>query len=194
MNITDSIPLPRTGAPRALLSAPAPAMPVPLDLLQISEAGRQKIDQLQQGNQALEQSLIQSRQAARNAATDRVKYVKAYLKILVSMSPAGDRAAASEAARMAREIKSAVTDFKRSIAYGEESRIRTEIAGFAGVAGDALKIAQGVLQSYLQRRSLKQKGAPYLEIEIGNAVSTVRETIHETLNLKESPIRNAQTG
>ncbi|MDD5287326.1 MAG: hypothetical protein PHD54_15855 [Desulfuromonadaceae bacterium] len=193
MYITDSIPLPRTGTPRAALSAPAPGMPVPLDLLQISEIARQKIEQLQQGNQALEQSLIQSRQAARNAATDRVKYVKAYLKILVSMSPAGDRAAASEAARMAREIKSAVTDFKRSIAYGEESGIRTEIAGFAGVAGDALKIAQGMLQSYLQRRSLKQKGGHYLEIEIGNAVSSVRETIHETLNLKEYPIADAQT-
>ena len=158
-----------------------PSKESPVDYtLNISEAAQQKIDQLQQGIASLQQAVTQSRQAMRGAAQERVSYIKEYLKILLRMSSPGDRGAAAEAARLAREIKSATAEFRSGILNGEEAGagVRSEIAGFAGVAGDALNIAQGLIESYLRKRKTKQNGDSDLENEVSDAASSIREMIN----------------
>lgn len=165
------------GTMRSVLSSPLQAVPAALDSLEISDAAKQKIDQLQQGYMALEQAVTRSRQSVRNAAMERVKYIKDYLDIVARLSPAGDRGAASEAARMAKEIKNAAADFKGNIASGEVSGIRKEIAGFAGMAGDALNIAKGLMERYLQKRSVRQNGDNELEKEVRSAFYSLGDLV-----------------
>lgn len=176
-NPSFSVPLRRAAIPAVLKK------PLPDDTIDISETAQNRIDQLQQGNDVLQQAVTQSRQAARKAAHDRVSAAKEYLKILSRMSPPGDRGAAAEAARMAREIKSAAAEFRSGIATGEETGASTgsEIAGFAGVAGDALKIAQGLIAGYLHKRKTKQNGDSALEKEVSSAISTVREMVNRAM-------------
>lgn len=182
MRIDDSIATPAMANKRGtVLPVSTPPVPALRDVLHISEAAQQKVAQLQQGNQALEQALAQSRQSMRNAAIERVKYIHEYLKILARMSPAGDRGAASEAARMAREIKSMANEFKGSIASGEESTVRKEIAGFVEVAGDTLNIAKGLIKSYLRKRAAHKIGDTDLEKEISSAVSVVRKMVNKSV-------------
>lgn len=182
MRISDSIsPQTVTGTPRIPVSAPRPNVSPPQIILEISEAAQQKIDQLHQGNQVLQQAVNQSRQTTRGAALERISAAKEYLKILARMSPAGDRGAAREAARIAREIKSAASEFKASISGGEESGGRSEIGGFAEVAGDALNIASRLVESYLRNRTAHQKGDADLENEISSSVGTVREMVNSGL-------------
>ena len=153
----------------------------PQDTLKISEAAQQRIDQLKQGNETLVQALKESRLSIRKAASDRVGYAKEYLRILARMSLPGDRGAAAEAARMAKEIKGAAADFKSSISDAEVADMRSEIAGFAGVAGDALKIAKGLVESYLQKRRSEQKGDGDLRNEVDSAISAVREMLTDAM-------------
>jgi len=189
MRISDSIPWATiTGTLRTAVAPTRSNLPVPTDLLQISDAAQQKIDRLQQGNQALEQALAQSRQAARNAAIERVGHIKAYLLLLARMLPAGDRGAASEAARMAREIKSAAAGFKGGVAGEDGASVRADIEGFAGAAGDALKIAQAMVESYLRKRKMQQMGDAGLEQGIAGAVSQVSTMVHDTLNANDSAV------
>lgn len=189
MRIDDSkTTLTITDYPRTIRPPAGPTVPALRDVLQISEAAQQKIDQLQQGNQALEQALTQSRQSARNAAIERVQYIKDYLNILARMSPVGDRGAASVAARMAREIKGLAHEFKGNMASGEESGARSEIAGFARVAGETLNIANKLVESYLRKRSTRQPGDADLEKEIGSAVSTVREMGNKSAQPNQSSL------
>jgi hypothetical protein len=183
MRISDTISPPlATGTLHLPASPLRPTASPPQYVLDISEAAQQKIDQLQQGNQALQQAITQSRQADKSAALERVSAAKEYLKILARLSPAGDRGAASEAARIAREIRSAASEFKAGSANGEGAGVRSEIGGFAEVAGDALKIARSLVENYLRHRSTKQKGDNELENEIRTAVSTMREMVSSTLS------------
>ena len=94
------------------------------------------------------------------------------------MSPPGDRGAAIEAARMAREIKIATAEFRSSLSNEEAgASVRSEIAGFAGLAGDTLKIARGLIESYLLKRKQEQKDGRSLEKEISSADAGLREMV-----------------
>ncbi len=180
MRISDIIKLPTSVAPAHPQVVTASAKTAQqLDTLEISEVAQQKIGQLQQGNEALLQAVRQSRLAVRTAALERAGYAKEYLKILARMSPSGDRGAAVEAARMAREIKAATAEFRSSFSGGEETAasVRAEIAAFAGVAGDTLKIARGLVEGYLMKRQQKQQGDNGLEKEISSAVTILQEMV-----------------
>ena len=153
-------PIKTTGAqtPYTLSAVPRLIVPAPpQDILHISEEAQRKIDQLQQGNQSLQQAVTQSKQSIRGAAQERISSAREYLKILIRLSPAGDKGAAYEAARIAREVKSAANEFKASIAGEEGANVSSEIAAFVGVAGDVLKMARNLIESYLQKHSEEQK-------------------------------------
>lgn len=172
--------------PALLYPAPASTPPAveaaPVkDSFEISEAAQQRIDQMQQGNQALVQAVKDSKLSIRKAASERVSQAKEYLRMLAKMSLPGDRGAASEAARMAREIKSAAADFKGSISDGGMAEVRSEVAGFAGVAGDALKIAKGLVESYLQKRRSEQKGDNDLRKDVDSAITAVGEMVRDAM-------------
>lgn len=158
-----------------VLTAQSESSKPKLDSVEISEAAQQRITQLQQGNEALEQAVKESRLSIRNAASERMRAAKEYLKILASMSAPGDRGAASEAVRMAREVKSAAAEFRGSFASGEEKNAGSEVAGFAGVAGDTLKLAGGLVEGYLQHHKAPAGEGNHLRKEISSAVSVVRE-------------------
>lgn len=145
------------------------------DVSVISDTARSKLDRLQQGTLTLEQAVMESRRSMRAAAHERVGAAKEYLKLLVRVSPAGDRGAAREAARIAREIKSAVADFRESIAGEDAAGVRSEMSGFAGVAGDALRIAVCLVESYLRNNRVRQKENTDMEKDIGAAASALRE-------------------
>lgn len=170
-----------TSALRTAITAPRSPSAFPHDLLEISDAARQQIDQLQQGDQALRVAVTQSRKASRNAAQERVGAAKEYLKLLARMSPTGDHGAASEAARIAREIRSAAAEFKANIAGEENPNVNPEIAAFAGVAGDALKIANGLVESYLRKQTGQQKGDADLQKEIRSAITAVHEIVNNAM-------------
>lgn len=167
--------------PEPVLTANSEPSKPKLDSVEISEAAQQRINQLQQGNEALEQAVKESRFSIRNAASERVRAAKEYLKILASMSAPDDRGAASEAVRMAREVKNAAVEFRGSFAAGEEKDAGSELAGFAGVAGDTLKLANGLVERYLQRQKAAAGEGNYLRKEISSALSVVRELINSSL-------------
>jgi len=158
--------------------------PAVQDKLEISESVQRQIDRMEQGNEALKQAVIQARQSIRSTAAERVSYAKEYLRVLASMSLPGDRGAASEAARMAREIKNAAADFRGSITDEELTDASSEIAGFADEAGKALKIAKGLVESYLRKRRQGQDGDEDLRREVDSALSVIREMVMETMQPK----------
>lgn len=160
---------------------PVSENPAVLDNLEISESVQRQIDRMEQGNEALKQAVIQSRQSIRSAAAERVSYAKEYLRVLASMSLPGDRGAANEAARMAREIKNAAADFRGSITDEELADARSEIAGFADEAGKALKIAKGLVENYMRKRKQGQDGDDDLRREVDSAISVIKEMVMEAM-------------
>lgn len=189
MRINDSI---ISAAITVDLRAPVPVLHTPVsvfqDVVEISDETRLKIDQLQQGDQALRQALIQTRQASRSAAQERVSAAKEYLKLLARMSPEGDHGAAAEAARVAREIKGATVEFRAHSGGSGTNVSRAEIAGFAGVAGDALKIAYGLVERYLRKHPSQHSGDTYMRNDIRNAIEGVRDMVNDSLPLREETI------
>lgn len=162
--------------PNSLSAFPHLVKTTPIqDIFHISEEAQLKIDQLQQGYQSLQQAVRQSRLTIRDAAQERIRSAKEYLKILIRLSPAGDKAAAHEAARIAREVKSAAHEFKGSIAGEERTNARSEIKAFAEVAEDALKMAQSLIDGYLRKKASEQRNGNDLKGDIRNAFSTLRE-------------------
>jgi len=177
INIANPAIRPQTSSAKTLVVE----KPSVRDNLEISEAMQRQIDRMQQGSEALKQAVVQSRQSIRSAAAERVSYAKEYLRVLASMSLPGDRGAANEAARMAREIKNAAADFRGSIGDEELADARSEIAGFADEAGKALKIAKGLVENYLRKRIKGQDGDDELRREVDSAISVIKEMVMEAM-------------
>lgn len=151
------------------------------DVVSLTDTARHNINRLDQGVRALEQAVKDSRSAVRASAMDRVAAAKESLRLLARMSLPSDPGAAREAARLAREIKSAVSEFKTGVNGEDLDLARSAIAGFTGAAGDALKIAKGMVDQHLRKNPGNHTGTNGLKRDVDRALLAVRELLGTAL-------------